>query len=362
MKTPVAVPMNIHEASRSYEAWLGRHTSLVRTDLQLKHARMRESPFVFLRATFYRWVQCWPDVCPRLLDAPRVLAVGDLHVENFGTWRDHEGRLIWGVNDVDEVCVLPYTQDLVRLAASALLAIRTGAFAVSEREACAAILKGYTASLARGGGPLVLEEAHPWLREIALNKLRDPAAFWTKLTGLRTATGQIPHDALRALFPERGIPYRVVRRVAGAGSLGRPRFVALAEWRGGLVAREAKALVPSASVWVRGQSSTRSQGATLLGRAVRAPEPYFGICGAWIVRRLAPDCTRIELVTLPKERDELKLLHAMGWETANLHLGTAREPILRDLKRRPGRWLARGATDMMSVLTRDWRDWRRRDG
>jgi len=31
-----------------------------------------------------------------------VLAVGDLHVENFGTWRDAEGRLIWGVNDFDE--------------------------------------------------------------------------------------------------------------------------------------------------------------------------------------------------------------------------------------------------------------------
>ena len=30
------------------------------------------------------------------------LSVGDLHVENFGTWRDSEGRLIWGINDFDE--------------------------------------------------------------------------------------------------------------------------------------------------------------------------------------------------------------------------------------------------------------------
>jgi uncharacterized protein (DUF2252 family) len=114
--------MDIHAASRSYEAWLSRHTSVVRADLRLKHTRMAESPFVFLRATFYRWLQCWPEVCPRLLDAPRVLAVGDLHVENFGTWRDQEGRLIWGGQRVDEACVLPYTQDLVRLAASAMLA------------------------------------------------------------------------------------------------------------------------------------------------------------------------------------------------------------------------------------------------
>src|SRR5258708_1755044 len=108
--------MDIHQASRSYETWVRRYTSVVRSDLRHKHARMRESPFVFLRATFYRWLQRWPEVCPQLLDAPKALAIGDLHIENFGTWRDCEGRLIWGVNDVDEVCLLPYTQDLVRLA------------------------------------------------------------------------------------------------------------------------------------------------------------------------------------------------------------------------------------------------------
>src|ERR1039458_5738131 len=37
-----------------------------------------------------------------LRDAPKVLAVGDLHVGSFGTWRDTEGRLSWGVDDFDE--------------------------------------------------------------------------------------------------------------------------------------------------------------------------------------------------------------------------------------------------------------------
>jgi hypothetical protein len=26
---------------------------------------------------------------------PRVLGVGDIHLENFGTWRDAEGRMVW---------------------------------------------------------------------------------------------------------------------------------------------------------------------------------------------------------------------------------------------------------------------------
>ncbi len=95
---------------------------IVEKDLHFKHEQMRTGPFPFLRATYYRWAQIWADVCPEAAAAPGVLAVGDLHVENFGTWRDIEGRLIWGINDFDEAWRMPYTNDLVRLATSALLA------------------------------------------------------------------------------------------------------------------------------------------------------------------------------------------------------------------------------------------------
>src|SRR3974390_2499593 len=108
--------MDLRESTRAYEAWLARTVPLGSSDLARKHRLMARDAFSFLRATFYRWAQLWPEVCGELADAPAVLAVGDLHVENFGTWRDAEGRLIWGVNDFDETASLPYTQDLVRLA------------------------------------------------------------------------------------------------------------------------------------------------------------------------------------------------------------------------------------------------------
>ncbi|HWW88444.1 MAG TPA: DUF2252 family protein, partial [Vicinamibacterales bacterium] len=108
--------MEIHDVTRSFERWLRRQTRIVAADLKLKHRRFHESPFVFLRGTFYRWIQQWPEACSDIADAPQVLAVGDLHVENFGTWRDAESRLVWGINDVDEAWRLPYTQDLTRLA------------------------------------------------------------------------------------------------------------------------------------------------------------------------------------------------------------------------------------------------------
>ena len=140
--------MKIAEATRSYDAWTREQIPIVARDLDLKHRLMAKAAFPFLRATFYRWMQVWAEACPEIARAPTLLAVGDLHVENFGTWRDIEGRLAWGINDFDETYPLPYTVDLVRLATSALLAIREEALSIDGDRACTAILDGYAQSLA----------------------------------------------------------------------------------------------------------------------------------------------------------------------------------------------------------------------
>jgi uncharacterized protein (DUF2252 family) len=80
--------MNIFKATQEFEIWLAKRLPVVRQDLVLKHTLMAEAPFSFFRATFYRWLQQWPDLCGEAARAPAVLAVGDLHIENFGTWRD----------------------------------------------------------------------------------------------------------------------------------------------------------------------------------------------------------------------------------------------------------------------------------
>ena len=114
-------------------------------------------------------------MCPELARAPHVLAVGDLHVENFGTWRDIDGRLIWGVNDFDEAFPLSYANDLVRLVVSAELAAETGHIPLKPLEICEAVLEGYRESLDQHGLPFVLGEDHTWLRKIAEDELRDPS-------------------------------------------------------------------------------------------------------------------------------------------------------------------------------------------
>jgi len=357
--------MNIVKANRKFEEWLHRHTRVVEADLRLKHQRMAESPFMFLRATFYRWMQLWAKICPKLAKAPQVLAVGDLHVENFGTWRDKEGRLIWGVNDFDEAYTLPYTNDLVRLAVSAVLAIQDNRFSIAGKAACEAILNGYTRTIREGGSPFVLGEQHRWLRDIAESELRDPVHFWAKMDTLAPVKGYIPASAIEALehlLPERGLKYKLVRRVAGLGSLGHQRLVAICDWRGGRIAREAKSLVPSSCYWAHDSDGPAEiQYQTAISCAVRCPDPFVQLRGHWIVRRLSPDCSRIELSALPATREELKLLEAMGSETANIHLGTggAAHRIARHLSKQEAGWLSSAVKVGMKAVTDDWQIWRR---
>jgi hypothetical protein len=358
--------MNIVKATKKFEDWLGLRIRIVGPDLRFKHEQMAAALFPFFRATFYRWLQMWPEVCADLDRVPHILSVGDLHVENFGTWRDTDGRLVWGINDFDEVCLFPYTMDLVRLATSALLATRAEHLAMKPKDSAAAILAGYERGMEEGGRPFVLGERHEWLRAIAESKLRDPVLFWQKMDRLPTAKGEIPESALEAiehLLPEPGIRFRLARRVAGLGSLGHPRFVAIADWKGGRVAREAKALRPSALHWLNPKSAPADiLYAAILHRAVRCPDPYVHMRGHWIVRRLSPHCSRIELDALATSRGELRLLDAMGRETANIHAGTEekRRAILKDLRGRKGSWLVGAAQAMAGATEKDWRVWKER--
>jgi hypothetical protein len=352
--------------TRQYETWLATYTSLVKADLALKHVLMKRDALSFLRATFYRWMQVWPEICADFVTVPVLRAIGDLHVENFGTWRDSEGRLIWGINDFDEAYPLPYTNDLVRLAVSATLAIKTNRLAIKPTEAYDAILTGYTEGVKTGGRPFVLAEQHRWLRDIATNTLRDPVGFWQKMEALPPVRGTMPRNAQAALdqlMPEVGLPYSLRRRVSGLGSLGRPRFVALADWQGGKIAREAKALGPSACAWAgEGHGLTTIFYQAMVDQAVRCRDPFVRMQGSWLVRRLSPYCSRIELTALPRKRDEGQLLYAMGFETANVHLGSPKaiKAIQRDLATRTATWLREAAKRMTSVTLSDWTEWARR--
>jgi hypothetical protein len=330
----------------------------VPADLRRKHAIMRGSAFGFLRATYWRWAETVLDACPDLARAPAVLAVGDIHLENFGTWRDADGRLVWGVNDVDEAAEMPFVLDLVRLATSAILARRSGL--LTAEAICAAILRGYRAGL-KAPEPLVLDEDWRWLRwQVAVDEAAR-SAFWARMGKLmrRQPAVRPPARFVRALqhaVPEPPLKMHIAPRSAGAGSRGRLRLVGIAPWRGGLLVREAKVAAPSA--WTR--PSPRG-GAALLIDAIatgpfRCPDPWYALHGDVLVRRLSPNNRKIEL-----DRDlpailRRRMLGAMGRELASIHRGTsAREPLREHLRDLPARWLLDAARRMAQVTEADFR-------
>jgi hypothetical protein len=364
--------MDIVEATRTYEDWMRQNFQIIKEDLDLKHDNMAEDIFIFMRATFYRWIQLWADDTSfgKLRDGiPNVLAVGDLHVENFGTWRDSEGRLVWGINDFDEAFQLAYTADLVRLVASAFLALDAGYFTLPMETISAHVLDGYRSGLNQGGGAIVLAEESAWLRDLIEENLKDPVKFWEKLN-LPESTAPPPaaRQALERMIPPRGRQYRLSNKTGGQGSLGRERLVSLITLGGAHAAREAKQLFASASslAWMnKKEADTKIYYNNILENAIRSPDPFLREIGGWIVRRLSPDYVRLELSSLDSEKLIGQVLNTMGWETANVHLGNVRDTIikvrdnLKSLETDPGPdWLPTAADKMLEFLQEDFRYWK----
>jgi hypothetical protein len=351
--------MSFVKDNKAFETWLAGHCDVVRKDIDYKHEQMETSAFVFLRATYFRWARKIGSWCPELMDAPAVLAVGDLHLENFGTWRDADGRLVWGVNDFDEAAKMPYVLDLVRLVTSIRLASERHR-SISDQAAAVAVLSGYRHGL-KDPQPALLFEGETWLRRYAEPAKGKPEKFWKDVKKYKKA--KPPREITRALI--QSLPkdvdnnIRMRTRRAGTGSLGRPRYVAVAYWRGGQILREAKALVPSAWLWANGSTSKKSEFLTLSAGKYRAPDPFLEIRDGFVIRRIGADSKKIELGEDAGAKLYLRLLQAMGFDLASIHAASGSvQKIQGDLDKRPQGWLNRAARTAAAETRRDFSEWK----
>lgn len=360
--------MDILASIQGYEAFLRAELGqeVVEEGLAEKRLEMRAGPFPFLRATYWRWAETVLELVPELASAPRVLAVGDIHLENFGTWRDADGRLIWGVNDYDEAAEMPYALDLLRLATSGLLAgsQHTAEF-ITE-----ALLGGYAWGLEEPG-PAVLDRKLAWLRETVMVPEGHRQEFWDKLKKKRKKFEARQEDERPRLWPRYEASLRAALppgsgepsfwyRSAGLGSLGRPRWVAQAQWCGDWVIREAKGVIPSAWTRVHAGGGRALRCIEIATGRYRAPDPWYRVVDGVAVRRLSPNNRKIETdkPLLPEQedgpgaslgRDVLlgqPMLAAMGRELASIHLATegAATAVRRDFLVREPAWWAKAAS------------------
>jgi hypothetical protein len=327
---------DIVQSTAAFENWLRSQIILLDQDLQVRHDKMSQQLFGFFRATFYRWCEGWNNACPDWAGAQPVVAVGDLHIQNFGSWRDAHGRLVWGVNDYDEASTLSFAIDLVRLAASAEIAAEfIPGCELTLGEICEAIRDGYLAGLEGGGEPFVLERRHAWLLRMVRAVLKEPKLFWREW--LRDKTQPIKEERvprqlaglLRKELPsEARVEFREMKRgvTKGVGSLGHERFFAYTEYQSGPIAAEGKSVAFSGAIWAAGQANGELKIEQLLRAKSRPFSPGTMIHDGWLIRPIMSDCGRIDLA-LPKEvgnaavtLDQERLLGAMGFEAANLHL------------------------------------------
>ncbi len=311
---------DVTSLTADYERWLGSRIPLVPADLARKHAEMRHDEHRFLRGTYYLWLLRAAEAVPDAFSRARVPQVGDLHVENLGTWRDADGVRRWGVNDLDELARGPWLLDLVRLAVSAILSPH---LTVGGHDVCDTLLGAwYDAE----PGPAV--------------DLRDPDAAHLAPLVPRAPDADRFYDGL-ARGPEvSDLPRAVVAaaervaepgwrptwhvREAGTGSLGHLRRVGVGPADdGSRHAREAKQLGDPTCVWAAGRHPavpmpTADPAAyDLVSAAVRGPAGAARVRD-WQVRDLAPDVVRIQLAGQP-HRDTRRLLEAMAQAAAGVH-------------------------------------------
>ena len=309
--------------------------------------------------------QRFAELEPAISKATRVLAVGDLHLENFGTWRDAIGRLAWGINDFDEAYPLPYTNDLVRLATSRAGGDRRGASSADAEEPRARpSWREYRQGWTPVAGRLLLARIIVVVQADFCRVLcAIPGMFWDKLGELpreRMAMPEAARSAIEKILPNPELAYELRHHQVGLGNLGKPRFTAIAQWHGGPVAREAKALTLSVAAWAK-EKPDGPYYAPILSNAIRSCDPFLQVHGKWIARRISPDSRRLELESLSGADDKELLLHAMGFETANVHLGTsrARRMIGKHLAEFSSKTLRLAATTMQKTLEKDFRRWRK---
>ncbi|EGW22269.1 Protein of unknown function DUF2252 [Methylobacter tundripaludum SV96] len=79
--------------------------------LIMKYCAMRTDAFAFLRGTCHLFYQDWPANSP-LNDAPSAWICGDLHLENFGSFKGENRLTYFDINDFDEAALAPATWEL----------------------------------------------------------------------------------------------------------------------------------------------------------------------------------------------------------------------------------------------------------
>lgn len=328
--------------------------------LQMKYALMRESAFTFFRGTCHLFYDRLPEE-HFVTHSPLVWCCGDLHLENFGSYKGDNRLAYFDINDFDESGRASLGWDLVRLLSS--LFIAAPALEIDEAAAqmlATQLVNSYAQTLASGKARWIEAETATGMIKHLLDevKTRQRADLLDSRTTKKKKQRMLKVDGKKALpanDAERAMvmdfmqnfahtqldkgffePVDVARRVAGTGSLGLERYLVLVEGKGGEEGHyllDLKRAVPAsmhnnfarfklqAATWHSDaerivQLQQRLQGVPMAFlQAVRMNNQDF------VLRALQASEDRIRLAPLSHTLPELKnLMQALGMLSASAHL------------------------------------------
>ncbi|CAN7674274.1 DUF2252 domain-containing protein [Trinickia sp. LjRoot230] len=224
--------------------------------LRMKYELMRRSSWSFVRGTCHLFYSRVAQESV-LREGPVVWVSGDLHLQNFGSYKGDNGLVYFDINDFDEACLAPCLFELVRFLTGTLVAAEDLGLSRAEALAlCHTSADSYAGALRTGKARWIEAElAEGMVRDLfdALSKRSrvDHLNRRTVLTGKKRA---LKIDGKRALAVDKKTrdrvlafmhafaadqddpnfyrPLDVARRIAGTGSLGVERYVVLVEGKG----------------------------------------------------------------------------------------------------------------------------------
>jgi uncharacterized protein (DUF2252 family) len=339
---------------------------------------MAGSAFAFFRGTFHLFARDildhYYETVPRPAGAEAELdLVGDIHGENYGSYRADDGRVHYDVNDFDETTQGRFDFDVRRLATSCVLSAQfRGDNLADAVQAALAFLTAYTETvcplLKKGKAPdLDVSDATPSGCAAIDQLLREAedakrTTFIERLTEFRQGQRHLLRSARYFNLPEeeRAQALRLLEdyrkrmqepaapnfydvedvcgRVSGIGSMGRFRYVVLLAGKGSKEARnvllEFKEARPSAYDLYR---QRQTDAAALLGRAERVIAMQrasqaasnqrlgFALDGgmSFQVRELGPHDRRLEVKELKNSADLREVVRVQAAILARTHARAA---------------------------------------
>ncbi len=224
--------------------------------LPRKYVALRKNAFTFFRGTCHLFYHDLPADF-MYTSAPSVWICGDLHLENFGTYKGDDRQIYFGINDFDEGGLAPCAWDATRLVTSIFVAANSLAMDSSAARVLAeSYLTNYATALATGRiRAIVADNAHGIVEDLLIGlQQRKRINLLDERTELIKTRRYLRFDREKVLKIDKQLSQQIVQvihewaatqanpeffevldigfRLAGTGSLGLDRYLILVKGKG----------------------------------------------------------------------------------------------------------------------------------